>query len=211
MPEAVSLFQHFCFDTGNVFDSPSVTSLQRFITFCFFRTFKTEGVVNGYISKIISWWTDLGFFFDRKKHPILRRQLNGFKRFRPSKKLRRFPIIWELFVPIIKTLSNGSFNSLFQIALLSIRYFFGGRPCEYTSTPATRRLGDRLLTFADITFFPSFARAKEVTINFGKSKPDQFGQWNQTVTRHCICTKHNKICPVHNLTRYFKQTLCSFW
>ena len=185
MPSAIRDFVEFCEKSHNDYEYPSVNSLIRYISYCYFNTHKTAGVVSSDISKIVSWWVDNGHSFVRANHKVIARELSGYRSLRPSKRLERIPIIWEIFDKIVSAVSDSSFDSAFYVALISMGYFFGGRPCEYTSTKSSRQKGDHLLTFGDFYFWPSLENAKEVTVDFRKSKSDKFGDWSQTVTRKC--------------------------
>ena len=209
IPAAFATFTNFCEWAQIDPFTPSAITLSDFISWAYESTSKSSTVVNQWLTKIVQVWTDNGATFKRINYPFLGRQMKGFRSLRPGKKVPKIPIVWELFVPICDTIDLSKKDGWFYLALLSMGYFFGARPGEYTYDKSKAISGAHLLLVEDFTFSPSFQHPSALTIDFTKSKADQFGDWNQYVTRSCSCQQH-KYCPVHIFTKYFLHRINQF-
>lgn len=180
---------------------PDTVNLQRFVSWCFSFSKASEGTVGNRLTAIVNCWKINGLNYDRRSFPILRLQLNGYKRLRPSKKLIRKPFtIAMMKMAWIQLKDDNFYNDLIKAALC-IGYWHGARVGEYATTPAGIKHGDTPLKLSRLRFLPVHGIPKEVTVTFVKSKSNQFGERTEMISSVCRCPLPCSPCSLKNLIR----------
>ena len=158
------------------------------------------------IDGIMSFIKDNSHFFDRTKNPIIRRQLNGFIKDRPSEKRPKRPFmdifLLICFKHIIKT--NCYLGWLIGAAIC-LGYWHGLRPGEYTVHSKTEP--HHILRCKNQQFGPVNSKKPfENIIILNGSKTNRIYKKDEIIACSCTCKKFPSLpCSFHWFQKFLKK------
>lgn len=190
-------FREFLSGLGQSVTWPvSVQQVRSFIAFLSLKGFSQKTAAN-YVAGI-AYEHKINDMVNPVDNFIVRKMLEGFKRFRQSKDTRE-PITIAMLQAVSQALpwvcSNPFETALFQAAML-LGYFGFLRISEYTAKAKTRH--DRALQLKDI----HIAMDGSVAIHISRSKTDQAGKGAGIIIEPCSI---KQICPGRALQNYLNN------
>ena len=208
----LDIYLNWCKDKHHDPISPTCDIIQDFISWCYNYTEFTGGVMCSTITGIMSYIKDNGKYFDRSKHPVIRRQLDGFLKKRPPKKRPKRPIM-DVFVLICfkHIINTKKYIGWVVGAAICLGYWHGMRPGEYTKHSGT--LSYHILRVKNQYFGPigSKHHTENVIILFDGSKTNRVHKHTEILACSCTCKSHPSLpCSLHWFKGFLKARYKQF-
>ena len=172
--------------------------LQKYISWCYIYTNFTGGVMCSNIDGIMSFLKDNGKYYDRQQHPVIRRQLNGFIKKRPSEKRPKRPFMDVFMLICFKHIINKkSYLGWVVGAAICLGYWHGLRPGEYSTHSKTKP--HHILRCKHQQFGPINAKKQfENIITLDGSKTNRIHNKKEIISCSCTCKKFPSLpCSYH--------------
>ena len=197
--------KHYFTFCDKVFLSPLTTSdkqLSRFLEYLrLFTTVRHSGACAA-VSAVTNYWAQHGISFSTKQHPIIRMQLKGYHRLKPSSKILRKPFNLDYINQALEQhiIKPWTFSGALMTATFTCGYFKGMRVGEYTIDKQSKKFGDLTLKRKHLSF--DLNKNRKIigsVILIEKSKTNQFGDYHHPVSIECSCPG---FCGPHSLFNY---------